>query len=179
MLFLCLGLLETEEEKTKFELLYEQYRKLMKYIACGILHDEYLAEDAVHDTFLKLTKYLDSIETVDSPKTKAFIAIITESVCKDMYAKRRREQTTSFDDAASVLIQNDLFLQRDNQTVIASKINQLPEMSRYILILRYLHGYNSKEIADILNLNDGLVRKRLERARRELTVLLREEKNPE
>ena len=75
MLFLCLGLLETEEEKTKFELLYEQYRKLMKYIAFGILHDEYLAEDAVHDTFLKLTKYLDNIEDTRSSKTKSFIVI--------------------------------------------------------------------------------------------------------
>ena len=179
MLFLCLGLLETEEEKTKFELLYEQYRKLMKYIAFGILHDEYLAEDAVHDTFLKLTKYLDNIEDTRSSKTKSFIVIITESVCKDMYAKRKHEQTSSFDEAEAVLIQEDFFLQRDNRAVIASKIKQLPEMYRSILILRYIHGYNSKEIADILNLNDGIVRKRLERARRELIVLLREEQKPE
>ena len=96
-----------------------------------------------------------------------------------MYAKRKHEQTSSFDEAEAVLIQEDFFLQRDNRAVIASKIKQLPEMYRSILILRYIHGYNSKEIADILNLNDGIVRKRLERARRELTVLLREEQKPE
>ncbi len=57
MLF-YLSLLDTEEEKSKFEQLYYQYRKLMYLCAWEVLRDEQLAEDAVHEAFIKLTKYL-------------------------------------------------------------------------------------------------------------------------
>lgn len=175
MLFFYLSLLETQEEKTKFEQLYETYRKLMKYIAAGILHDEFLAEDAVHDAFLKLMRYLDDIDEIASPKTKSFVIIITESISKDLYAKRKHNQVVYLEDNESLLVQEDTCLQHFNLAMIAAKIKSLPDIYRNILILRYIHGYNSKEIAEILSLNDAVVRKRLERARRELTVLLREE----
>lgn len=51
MLVIYLSMLNGQEDKNKFELLYEKYRKLMFYIANNILNDEYLAEDAVHQTF--------------------------------------------------------------------------------------------------------------------------------
>ena len=53
--YLCL--LDTEEEKSKFEELYNQYRKLMYLCAKEILRDEQLAEDAVHEAFLKPVSY--------------------------------------------------------------------------------------------------------------------------
>jgi RNA polymerase sigma factor, sigma-70 family len=179
MLFLYLSVLDTKEEKTKFEQLYEKYRKLMKYIADGILHDDFLAEDAVHDAFLKLTRFLDDIDDISSAKTKSFIVIITENICKDLYAKRKHEQTICLEDSEELLVQDDICLQHFDFSVIAEKIRLLPENYRNILILRYIYGYNSKEIADILDLNDVIVRKRLERTRRELTVLLRAEQKEE
>ncbi len=175
MLFFYLSALETQEEKTKFEQLYQHYRKLMKYIAFNILHDEYLAEDAVHDSFLKLLKYLNNIDDVASAKTKSFIVIVTESVCKDAYAKRKHEHMINFEDSEPLLIQEDTCLQHFTLRMITDKIKQMPDIYRHILVLKYIHGYNSKEIAEILGLNDAVVQKRLERARRELTVLLREE----
>ncbi len=51
MLPIYLALLETEEEKQKFGLIYEKYRKLMHWVAKGILNDDRLAEDAVHEAF--------------------------------------------------------------------------------------------------------------------------------
>ena len=54
MLQFYLQLLETEEELQKFTQLYETYRKLMHWTAEGILHDEHLAEDAVHEAFLRI-----------------------------------------------------------------------------------------------------------------------------
>lgn len=40
-------MLDTEEEQSKFTLLYEKYRYLMWYVAKDILKDKDLAEDAV------------------------------------------------------------------------------------------------------------------------------------
>lgn len=98
MLFFYLSALDTQEERTKFEEIYKKYGKLMKYVAYNILRDDSLAEDAVHNAFLKLIKYLDRIEDVDCHKTKSFVVIVTESVSKDMYAKRKREATVNIED---------------------------------------------------------------------------------
>lgn len=98
MLVFYLSVLDTPEERSKFEELYIKYGKLMKYVAYNILCDDALAEDAVHNAFLKLMKYLNKIDEVNCHKTKSFIVIVTESVSKDMYMKRKREATVNIDD---------------------------------------------------------------------------------
>lgn len=49
-----LMMIDGEEEKRKFVILYEKYRCLMLKVACNILQDNFLAEDAVHDAFMKI-----------------------------------------------------------------------------------------------------------------------------
>ena len=51
-----LQIIETSEEKTKFEQLYLEYRGLMYHIAYEILHNEQSAEDATHQAFVKLQR---------------------------------------------------------------------------------------------------------------------------
>ena len=51
MIFLMM--IDTPEEKRKFVVLYEKYRHLMMKVAMDILKDPYVAEDAVHNAFLK------------------------------------------------------------------------------------------------------------------------------
>lgn len=61
MLALYISLLDTEEQISKFEHIYTKYRGLMFYTAKGVLQDSYLAEDAVHETFLDIIRIIDSI----------------------------------------------------------------------------------------------------------------------
>ena len=56
MLGLYLAMLDTPEEKSKFELLYKEYRSTMFNLAKRILKDNYLAEDAVHNAFFEVNK---------------------------------------------------------------------------------------------------------------------------
>lgn len=58
MLMICLGMMDTQEEKSKFEELYYQYRKLMHWRAKQILTDDMLAEDAVHEAFIKIIRHM-------------------------------------------------------------------------------------------------------------------------
>lgn len=51
MLMIYLSLLDTDEEKSTFEALYYEHRIQMYHIAYGILKDEQLSEDAVHEAF--------------------------------------------------------------------------------------------------------------------------------
>ena len=51
-----LMMIDAEEDKQKFVILYETYRHLMMKVALNVLKDTFLAEDAVHEAFIKLRK---------------------------------------------------------------------------------------------------------------------------
>lgn len=76
MLQIYLSMIDTEDEQIKFELLYKKYRKLMHWIAKGILNDDSLAEDAVHEAFLRILKNFHKVGEISCPKTVIFTVII-------------------------------------------------------------------------------------------------------
>ena len=78
-MLLYLSMLDTQTEKEKFTEIYEQYQHFCWYVANGILNDAHLAEDAVQETFLALTRHLDRVEQVDSPRTRKFLMTIVKS----------------------------------------------------------------------------------------------------
>ena len=71
MLFYLL-LLDSDEEKSRFEQLYIAYRDLMYYVAYKILRDVQQSEDAVHMAFLKIVKRLSDLGEISCPQTRSF-----------------------------------------------------------------------------------------------------------
>ena len=150
MIALYLGLIETEEEKNRFEELYNKYRKLMKYTAINILKDEYLAEDAVHNAFLKIIDHLDKIEDISCHKTVSFIVIITRNTSLDMYSKRKRQSTLNIDDLNdSRQVSEELDLSKLDMEIIVSSIENLSQIHKDVLLLKYFHERSDKEICEI------------------------------
>lgn len=161
-----LNLIETEENKDKFETLYLKYRKQMKKISLKILGDDALAEDAVHNAFLKIISNLDKFDEADCQKTKNLIAIIIRNVSIDMYRKRNREFEKTD------ILDNELSNETDFSALqvenILKEIEALPKIYSDILLLKIEYDYKDKEIAEILGVSTNTVSKRLERARKQL-----------
>lgn len=76
MLPIYLSMLDGDDEKSKFESLYLTYRKLMFHVANGILNDEGLAEDAVHQAFLKILKNFDKVGEISCHKTRSVTLLL-------------------------------------------------------------------------------------------------------
>ena len=95
-MLLYLSMLDTEEEKDKFTEIYQQYQHFCWYVAYQLLGDGHLAEDAVQDAFLALTRHLDKIEDVESQKTRKFLMTIVKSKAVDILRKQHGE--TSVDE---------------------------------------------------------------------------------
>ena len=91
-MFLYLSLIETEEDKIKFEAIFNNYKKTMYYIANSILKDEHYSHDAVQNSFLKIIKHIDKIEDVKCNKTKGFIVTIVRNSSIDIYRKLQMEK---------------------------------------------------------------------------------------
>ena len=64
MLQIFLAMLETDEEKERFEQFYYKYRKLMLYTAYGILNDSGRAEHAVQEAFIRCAKNFQKISDI-------------------------------------------------------------------------------------------------------------------
>ena len=73
MLLFYVSLIESDDNKTKFEIIYEEYRNLMFYVANQILCDTKDSEDIAHDAFLKLITIIDRIDDPKCPKTKNLV----------------------------------------------------------------------------------------------------------
>lgn len=173
MLSFYLTLVDTEEEKGKFERIYHKYKNLMLSCAYSILKDESLAEDAVHDAFMRILANLDKIDEVDSPRARGFVVVITENVSKTMYNKVNRVKVVELDENIP-MDENVEQNAEQNLTakLIAEKIAQLPENYRSVMVLKYRNGLSDKEIAKSLGISHALTRKRLERGRKALGKLL-------
>lgn len=177
MLQFYLTLVDGAEEKSKFEQIYIHYRALMLSRAYEILRDTGLAEDAVHNAFIRILQNIDKLDEVESPRTKGFVMIVTENVAKTMYAKNMRQKVVPLDEAhRSTVSTAEVAEGKINAEYVAQKIRELPEQYSRVMILRYLNQLTDREIASALSLSEAAVRKRLERARRELGRLLGEER---
>ena len=91
-------MIDSEEDKTKFEQIYLKYRGLMFYVAMKILHNEHNAEDAVHQAFLSILENLDKISNVECPKTQSYIVIIVERKAIDIIRTNTKIVNINFDE---------------------------------------------------------------------------------
>ena len=75
-------------EISKVERLYKKYKNMLYFVAIKILHEHYLAEDAVQGSFVKVMKHLDKIDERDEISARRFLAIICKNISISIYRKR-------------------------------------------------------------------------------------------
>lgn len=89
-MFLYLAMIDSDADKSKFEILYSEYKNLMYYTANRILRNSRDAEDVVHQAFLKVIEILDAISSPRCHKTRALLVTITEHKAIDLYREKQR-----------------------------------------------------------------------------------------
>ncbi len=170
MLLFYLQMIETEEEKSKFESIYQEYKGLLYHIAeekLPLLEDR---EDAVHQAFVKVAEHIKKIEPV-SPKTKQYVVVIIDNICNDYWrAQKRQPELLPYDDEICTGPCQEL----DLDGPLAKCIHQLPDLYRNVILLKYHHGYTLKEISDMLNISLSWAQKIDQRAKKALGVLYQE-----
>lgn len=92
-MIIYLQMIESDEDKSKFEQLYIMYKGLMFHVAMKILKNEFDAEDAVHQAFLSLIENLKKISDVKCPKTRAYYQ--DSDYCLRIYANDTGEKMFS------------------------------------------------------------------------------------
>ena len=172
-MLIYLSLLDSEEEISKFELIYSTYKKQMYYTANNILKDSHLAEDAVHNAFLRIINNLEKIEDINSHKTKGLIVIIVKNVSIDIYRKNKKERdnTIFIDDLDDINGYDEINKNDIGDLEIA--ISKLPENYKQVFLLKFSHELTDNGISEILDIKPDNVRKRISRGREKLKNILK------
>lgn len=165
-MLIYLQMIETPEDKTKFEILYTEYKDWMGTIAFSILHNKQDAEDAVHNAFIKIAEHIKKVDDPLSKKTRSYIVTIIETKAIDIYRKKQRHPEIP-------ISEEDIGIHFDyaNCGDLAKCIAQLPPRQRAVLSLKYRHGYNNREIATILKISEFNAIKLDQRAKAKLKEL--------
>ncbi len=169
-MLLVLQTINSAKEKSKIETIYRIYCDYMYRAAFAILNNPQDAEDAVHAAFVSIAEYINKIEAADCPKTRGYIVTIVRNKAIDIYRARQTHRQVEYSDAV-IGVQN----QYDGENVLAKCILQLPERYRDVIVLKYCHGYELREIAKMLGLSYQNVLKIEQRAKAKLRALCRKE----
>lgn len=166
-----LMMIDSVEEQSKFEKLYNTYKGLMYYIAFGILNNSEDAEDVVHNAFMKIAENISKIDEVISPKTQMYVVTIAENKAIDLYRNnyRRRRQMEYFECIS------ERFVSQMQEGSLGECIAKLPIKYREVILLKYYMGFSCKEIAKQLDISVANAIKLDQRAKKKLHLICEEE----
>ena len=172
-MLIYLQMIETPEDKSKFEIIYTEYKDYMYRVAFAILNNPQDAEDAVHYAFVKIA---ENIKNVDEPvclKTRGYVVTIVRNRAIDVYRKKQAHPTAEYRDAIK-----GMQVEYDGENRVAACIMKLNERQRNLLVLKYHHGYDLKEIAKMLGVTYRNALQIEQRAKAKLRALCEEEGIP-
>lgn len=147
--------------KIDIDTIYRQYGGYIYGYIYGMVQNKAEAEDLLQDTFLKVMKSeTDKIENM-----KAWLITVARNTVYDHWRREERKRTLM------------PFLKRKKRDIdlkldIEREIEKLSPKLKEVIILREINQLNYAEISEILGIEIGTVKSRLNRARKELRNLL-------
>lgn len=165
-------------EKLAFDELYNRYAGILfGYFNKMLWRDREKAEDLVHDIFAKIIVTPDAFDVTRSFKTWLFS--VACNMCKNEYKRKevRKNTVLGVDNYHSVKSDDNVFDEVQNNMFMSAfdkGIAQLDDKHRDVFALRHLQGFSLKEIADVLEINEGTVKSRLFYATKQLAEKLKE-----
>ena len=172
MLNFYLSMFEDIESKNKFENIYKKYKYLMIYIANKYVHNQEIAEDIVHDVFLKIISNFDTLRLDNEKEVSALVSVMTANHALNFIEKKKRcvilsDEEDNVDNYVCNRHRNFFENNVINTIHTHESIEIINSMNpKYSTPLK-LHslGYKYSEIAALLDISEATVKVRIFRAR--------------
>lgn len=177
MLALYLAMIDSPSDKEKFAEIYGAYKELMFRVAMSVLHSASLAEEAVQESFLKIAKNISRFSEPVCSKSASFIVIIVRNTAIDILRKEI-PSATPFDE--NIAAPQSLKMPDIGEVIyngagqVAEMISSLDKIYGDALKLRYIYGFSSAEIAELLGISEKNAQMRIYRAKAFLRKKLEE-----
>jgi RNA polymerase sigma factor (sigma-70 family) len=137
-----------------------------------------LAEDLVHEVFLRMIRYRDTWHAVDTHDSGAFDAWmyrIARNTLVDHSRKHRHEAPSAEEHIETVPSERptpfETTAKRQDLALLYRALRELPEDKRELLVLTRFEGLSHGQIGRILGCEAGTVKGRVFRAMKELSSI--------
>lgn len=176
MLPVYLALIDEQDDRDKFEYLYNKFNLYMLNEAKKILNNTYDAEDIVHDTFVDIAKNIKLIRTENDSETLSYLLCATRGHAYN-FINRKRLNYVPIHSVEGHIYEEDWLKTESNinYETILEVIRSMEDAYSDVLYLYYCMGLNCKEIGLILNRKHATIRKQLSRGKTMLISKLKEE----
>lgn len=148
------------DKEGDFENTYEMYINDIYRLCFSFMKNQMDAEDAVQETFMRYY-HQNHVFSTELHK-KAWLIVTASNCCKDML-KHWWNRRKNLDDYTEI-VGNESSKTYDMMELIL----QLPEKYKTTIYLYYYEGYNSREIAGLLNKPESTIRTYLQKAKKKL-----------
>lgn len=154
------------KDKRGFELLYDNYSKVLYGIILKIVHSEPLAEDVLQDAFVKIWKNIDAY---DASKGTLFTWIlnVSRNTAIDKIRSQSYKSTTkiqSLDNNVSMLDSQSNTHSKVDHIGLDKVVSSLKPEQKIIIEYIYFKGFTQAEVAEELNIPLGTVKTRVKSA---------------
>lgn len=177
-------ILEFQKNDTEqaFEILVQRYKNPLTNFVFRFLGDYELCADVVQETMIKVFRYKDTYSSV--AKFSTWIYTIAGNLARTEYRRQRRRSFFSISDYGDESKQYDIpdeSYRPDKVTdsgikeeLIQKALLKVKPVYREAVVLRDIQGLSYEEIAEILGVNEGTVKSRINRGRAVLQELLKD-----
>ncbi len=176
-------------ENRCYDIFVRRFGSRVLAVAKRYLRSEADAADCFQDTFIAAFNSIDRFEKRSSLGTWLRAITVNQCLMRIRTNSRRREESIDhllpeFDESgkrvasfepAGFVDAGERIDQSQTKSVVRSKISELPNDYRTILLLRDIDGYSTQETAEKLGIKINAVKTRLHRARSALKTLLQPE----
>jgi RNA polymerase sigma-70 factor, ECF subfamily len=146
--------------------------KIFRYTKFNI-NDETEAEDITQETFVKAWKNIEKFDVErENWSIQAFLFTIARNLIIDRSRKKKELHLEEYLEIESTENIYESIERKNNIDLIKSALSKLEETDRQIIILRFFEEMETREIANILGINDGALRVRLHRAMDKLRIVV-------
>ena len=171
------ALIESPEQLSLFEELYNTYSQGMFYDARNFTHDIHKAEDMVSEAFLRVAKNIDTISKVPSENMRKYLHILIRNICIDERRKSNHseEMYEKFSDVAGTHSTENMAIGTVAIGEIADIILRMPEKYKDMLLLVYYYDHTVEEASIAMGISANAAYQRLSRAKKLLKDVLTNE----
>lgn len=143
------------------EKLIQTYGNMLFRLCLMLLGNASDAEDVIQETMIKYLQKAPNFKSAEHEK--AWLIKVLTNQCKDVLRFRSKHQMVDIEKVKE-------FIKDESDHAIIDALMTLPEKYKIVLMLHYVEGYSTKEIAKMIGKTSSAVKMRLQKGR----ILLKE-----
>ena len=168
-----------------FNELILHYQTQVYNLAFHLLQDGAAADDAAQEAFISAYKSLSKFR---GGSFRAWLLRIVSNACYDEMRRRKRRPAVSWDDFGEMdeeanphlvdggALPEETVQQQELRALIERTMAKLSQDQRMVLLLVDRMDFSYQEVAETVGVRLGTVKSRLARARKQMQILLQEER---